>query len=307
MHRTLKNSCLAALFCVGLFFAAICHAQSFLTNGLVAYFPFNGNANDATGNGNNGTNYGATLATNRFGMSNSAFYFNGSSYINVGSVISDYSIATFSAWFQTSHFVAYKENGIVMKERHDGGIGARLGIYATNNDAGFNDSLNNISIFSATSLKSNLWYQATFVNDSTNIFLYLDGILVGQTPTPYNLNVGGTISSMPLVIGNDPSGGNRFFTGTIDDVRIYNRALSSNEVSQLYVYDSGGGVSINKAVFLTSSSLIVGQNYQVQASSDLINWTNQGPVFTPTSFPWQSTNFWPVANWNQLFFRVVPQ
>ena len=53
--------------------------QSFLTNGLVLYYPFNGNANDASGHGNNGTVQGATLATNRFGVPNNAYSFNGSS------------------------------------------------------------------------------------------------------------------------------------------------------------------------------------------------------------------------------------
>ena len=48
------------------------HAQSFLTNGLVAYYPLNGNANDATGNGNNGTATGVVYTTNRFGIPNSA-------------------------------------------------------------------------------------------------------------------------------------------------------------------------------------------------------------------------------------------
>ena len=89
MHHKIKASIHLALFVVGILIAVNSHAQSYLTNGLVAYFPFNGNANDATANGNNGTNYGATLTTNRFGMSNSAFNFNGSSYINVGGVISN--------------------------------------------------------------------------------------------------------------------------------------------------------------------------------------------------------------------------
>jgi hypothetical protein len=52
-------------------------AQSFLTNGLVAYYPFNGNANDASGNGNNGIVQGATPTTNRFGVPNSAYAFDG--------------------------------------------------------------------------------------------------------------------------------------------------------------------------------------------------------------------------------------
>jgi hypothetical protein len=54
------------------------------TNGLVAYYPFNGNANDESGNGNNGINNGATLTTDRFGNINKAYNFNGSSnYISV--------------------------------------------------------------------------------------------------------------------------------------------------------------------------------------------------------------------------------
>lgn len=53
-------------------------------NGLIAWFPFNGNANDMSGNGHNGTVYGATLTTDRFGNTYGAFNFNGStSYITV--------------------------------------------------------------------------------------------------------------------------------------------------------------------------------------------------------------------------------
>ncbi len=54
------------------------------TNGLVAYYPFIGNANDASGNGNNGTVNGATLTTDRFGSANKAYNFDGSSsYVQV--------------------------------------------------------------------------------------------------------------------------------------------------------------------------------------------------------------------------------
>ena len=54
------------------------------TNGLVAYWPFNGNANDESGNGNNGINYGATATSDRNGITNSALSFNGSSnYISI--------------------------------------------------------------------------------------------------------------------------------------------------------------------------------------------------------------------------------
>jgi len=56
------------------------------TDGLILYFPFNGNANDESGNGNNGTVYGATLTADRFGSASSAYDFNGvNAYINIPS------------------------------------------------------------------------------------------------------------------------------------------------------------------------------------------------------------------------------
>jgi len=50
-------------------------AQTFLTNGLVAYYPFNGNANDASGNGHNGTAFNTTFVQDQFAQPNSAFGF----------------------------------------------------------------------------------------------------------------------------------------------------------------------------------------------------------------------------------------
>jgi hypothetical protein len=63
-------------------------------------------------------------------------------------------------------------------------------------------------------------------------------------------------------------------------------------------------INIQNAVYLTSTNLLTGFNYRVQASPDLINWTNQGIVFTATNSNWQSTNYWNVKDWNQLFFQV---
>ena len=71
----------AAIF--GLVFCSVVRAQ-IPTDGLVAYFPFNGNANDASANGNDGTVYGATLTNDRYSVTNSAYFFDGiSSYILV--------------------------------------------------------------------------------------------------------------------------------------------------------------------------------------------------------------------------------
>ena len=78
-------------------------AQSFLTNGLVAYYPFNGNANDASGNGNDGIVYGAILTVDRFGNAYSAYYFAGTnSYIRIPqtSSLNNLQNTTISYWIK---------------------------------------------------------------------------------------------------------------------------------------------------------------------------------------------------------------
>jgi hypothetical protein len=58
------------------------------TDGLVGWWPFNGNANDESGNGNNGNAIGVTLTTDRFGLTNSAYFFNGTSLVGCHLLIS---------------------------------------------------------------------------------------------------------------------------------------------------------------------------------------------------------------------------
>jgi hypothetical protein len=158
----------------------------------------------------------------------------------------------------------------------------------------------------------NVWHHYCIIFDgiqlpSTNIVsYYVDGVVVNKMTDP-------SYVGMNTVIGTNTTStlGNRqsqyYFTGWLDDFRIYNRALSSNEVAQLYAIEFTEGLSLIKAVTLQDYGLTVGSNYQVQVSSDLLNWTNQGSVFTATSPYWQSTNYWQVANWNQLFFRLEQQ
>ena len=99
-------------------------AQSFLTNGLVAYYPFNGNTHDASGNGHDLTNYGATLCADRFGNPNQAYLFDGTNYIGSSSPpltqIGDWTV---TAWIQPSSLpqaaayavcVGYDEELLVM-------------------------------------------------------------------------------------------------------------------------------------------------------------------------------------------------
>jgi len=79
------------------------------TNGLVAFYPFNGNANDESGNGKNGTVINAIPVVDSFGSSNKAYGFNGNNgteryiYSNIGK----YSTITFCVWFKSSYPTTY--------------------------------------------------------------------------------------------------------------------------------------------------------------------------------------------------------
>jgi hypothetical protein len=87
-------------------------------------------------------------------------------------------------------------------------------------------------------LNNGVWHQGVYVNNGTNLQLFVDGQLVGTES--YSPQV--STSQEAMLIGKEfPTNwgvGTRNFTGAIDDVRIYNRALSSNEVAQLFAIES---------------------------------------------------------------------
>ena len=92
--------------------------------------------------------------------------------------------------------------------------------------------------------------------------------------------------------------------GSLDDIRIYSRALSSNEVAQLFAIEFGPRVGLIKAVKPSFSNLMLGTNYQLQISGNLNNWTNQGSAFTATNASMIYEQYWDVDYWDRLFFRL---
>jgi multidrug transporter EmrE-like cation transporter len=94
------------------------------------------------------------------------------------------------------------------------------------------------------------------------------------------------------------------FNGLIDDVAIYNRALSAAEVQQLYTAAAGPVVGLIKAVKPSFSNLTVSTNYQLQVSSDMRTWTNTGTMFTATNSYMVYPEYIDVDKWDSLFFRL---
>lgn len=210
-----------------------------LTNNLVAHYPFDSNANDESGNGNHGIIYGATLDTDRFGNLNSCFNFNGiNSYIKVSNgspfdFTNDYSI---SVWVNPST----KQNFIatLLEKSHDSPSPCEWAMEQVEGSTNFyrsiyRDSLTNtwVSLNQGVSITPNTWNHYVVIKHGNILTSYLNNKLV--------LTVNGASSSiisngnLPLFIGAY-GGWDRFFSGLMDDIYIYNRAITEDERSILF-------------------------------------------------------------------------
>ncbi len=287
--------------------------QAFITNGLLSYYPFHGNANDMVGT-NNGIVVGATLTANRFGMPNAAYRFDGStSYIQTVRPMQDLTNATFSLWFYANQIGAgaslFTDSTVAPGNDfacHLLPVGSTFGILIAGYKGGGSGSLTitqGVGNFTAN-IQSN-WLHFVWVMQPTNQQLFLNGTLITNAFLRAS-DVGYHNAGFVFGANCAYTTYQDFFKGAMSDVRIYNRALSSNEVAQLYFLESRT-LNIHRAVYVDSGILSVGTSYQFQVSSDLLNWTNQGAPFTATDSYWRPTNYWDVGNWNDLFFRLVPQ
>jgi hypothetical protein len=222
---------LAAVLIITLALAIPGRAQSFLTNGLVAYYPFNGNANDASGNGDNLTVNGATPCADRFGNTNQAYSFNGSSSIDSSTPpLSQVDNWTISAWIQSALFSPGLTYAVFMGyDNGTGGNGYGFGLDGGNQLYGLFGGIG--PFFGGYVLPStNQWYQVVMLRSSGSTTIFVNGALTTNNVT--------TTPEIPTSFEIGSANGTRFFDGAIDDVRIYDRPLSSIEVEQLYQYES---------------------------------------------------------------------
>jgi hypothetical protein len=202
---------------------------------LVAYFPFNGNANDESGNGNNGAVYGATLTTDRFGNANSAYSFDGNDYIVIAdsdSLDVDNAISIV-AWAKTSSN-SYDQM-ILEKGRWDNWGNGEYGLLI--NEWPTYAGKGRFQIYEAAPscvdslypINDGEWHFIVGTWDGNRLSIYVDGQLSN------NVNSTGILTKDDeyLTIGSR-YGYEDFFQGKIDDIRIYNRALSVAEIQELY-------------------------------------------------------------------------
>jgi len=214
-----------------------------ITDGLVASYMFDGNANDSSGNNLNGTISGAILAGDRFGNTNSAYYFDGEDdYIEVQNTSGAFNLVnawTLSAWINPFSSVEGTASGpIIWKTSIVGNNMDTFGMSWEPGDiilsklerASDDDDL---TVFSQSHSINN-WYHVVGLYDGDFIKIYINNSLEDQ------LQIGSVTAytgPAPLRIGNTQHtshGNDGIFHGIIDDVLIFDRALSEDEISDLY-------------------------------------------------------------------------
>jgi hypothetical protein len=194
----------------------------FLKKGLVAYYPFNGNAKDESGNGHDGGIVGATLCTNRFGVADSAFTFSAGNFIRVKDTFGE--SLTITCWASN----AAPDQASMLWHFGDQQTGPDLFFISGKIALNTWDITSNLVVnaFCSYRVKSNEWSQYITVISQERTVLYIDGVQVGKAA--YR-----NPSGKPLLISRVEYP----WWGQIDDVRIYNRALSEAEVKALYEFE----------------------------------------------------------------------
>jgi len=252
----MKNLLMAAIAIFGLASISMAQLPYYIpSDGLVGYWPFNGNANDESINGNNGNVNGATLTNNRFGILNNAFAFNGiSDFIefqddNSLDLTNQYSI---SIWVELTDYSLNNPNEPMRTmigkplDASGGGYSFRAieGVAWNGNslsyNAGWNTPTINGGLGSLDTIPLNDWTNVVFTYDGLEAKLFKNGVLTNTGSFSFSL----ANSLQPLYIGkefnsSDPAN-NRWFKGKLDDIGIWNRALTEEEITSLYFGSSLG-------------------------------------------------------------------
>jgi hypothetical protein len=264
------------------------------TNGLVGWWPFNGNANDESGNGNNGTVNGATLTTDRFGVANKAYSFDGvDDFIEFGDIqsLNNSNAFSVSVFFNYNNFPSFPNDWYTVVADGSYADLDGWGILIKSDQILMRelDNFNGLNLNYNFSL--NNWYHIAATCESDSIKLFINGQFLGgyfnlqpnlTLNTSNSFRVGnGTINNVPA------NSWPYYFSGKIDDLGLWNRALTNCEINNLYnsqltapFINAGADQTICKGDNVTLNAT-GGSNYQ---------WNNNvvdGQTFSPI----QTTNY----------------
>ncbi len=191
------------------------------TNNLKGWWPFNGNANDVSGNGNNGTPNGTSLTADRNGITNSAYNFDGvNDKIGLGNFF-NYTTFSISLWVKPGN-----QNGhaVIIDNNHSGSSNWVFQTISNFSNNGYNFQNSNEVLLSTSN-----WNHLILSYSSGFVRVYLNSNLVSETQMSLNYN-----SSPSLFLGYWQVDNARFWKGDMDDIGIWNRALTQTEITALY-------------------------------------------------------------------------
>lgn len=217
--------------------------QSTLTDSLIAHYSFNGNANDNSTNNFNGQVHGATLIADRFGNSNSAYFFDGiDDFIHCGSIldVSSQDTISISAWIYPQKISTNNNfSGLGFGKKTSGTLQLRV---RTDADARFQAhhasalEKNSTSNKGDSTFNYDKWYHLVAIYSDNNVELYIDGIaqsFKGGHDIPHLSKIPqNSVFRIGLSFANKDE--QKFFHGRLDEVRVYNRGLTEQEIDSLY-------------------------------------------------------------------------
>ena len=242
-------------------------AQVNLSQGLAAYYPFTGNANDISGNNNNPSFNNATLTADRFGNPNSAYHFDGvdnymqipnSPSLNFGTSMS------ICVWVRVTGFytgTCYNDMlvGKLIADYQTGNYSLRFSDYdngclaaASTTDETF--SAEPDGVHNSVIVQPNQWYSVVSTSDGTTSKVYVNCQLVSSTPitaTTYS-------NTNDLFLGrlDDPTFP-YWLNGDLDEVRLYNRAINQDEVNAY----GGCATTCTQTSSMIDTTICQGQNF----------------------------------------------
>jgi len=227
------------------------NVSEFPLTGIIARYPFNGNARDIGPNGYDGDKVDIALTTDRKGAENSAFRFNGtSSYVKVNSIVGT-GVRSISMWFMLDINIDNRNNRPVTLITRDGnpsnrklfslcftpdgwaGEAGKLRFMYTRSTADIYYVQSNSSFW-----RKDIWHHVVVTIDPVKgMMMYIDNVKQDAV-TPFYDATDATDATdeypLSVYVGNFSPWSYRNFTGKIDDVAIFNRALSEDEIEELY-------------------------------------------------------------------------
>lgn len=265
------------------------------TSGLVVKYDFSGGAKDSSGNSYDGTVNGAMLTTDRFGKANSAYDFNGSSaYISIpttGLLNDEY---TYSIWVSPDVIPSSGSYTFPLSIGNNAG-GTNIALTNTTQQGWSTGSYNIgtpiVSLVEAGRQPMlNQWVHVVGIKDDSLVRLYINGRLNENIKIHAGFNhetkglktTYGSVNSA-WIGGRDQRSG-EYFDGKVDDVRLYNRALSDCEVMDLYLENHPCRSSINDTTFVQDTTFItIRDTLKVSVMDTLIINANLTGISAPNN------------------------